>query len=163
MKFELLPGSEVADFWRRLMQGLPDPAEAYGPEWATARPRPADTYYLVSDGASAIGLMYTQSPAMTTRVFALGLFKEFRGQGMGLAFKNAAIDFCFESPSVNKVETEIYASNTHSMAALRRPGSNRMALEGEQRDTIQVGGVFFARFLFGLTRKTFEKVKGVAA
>ncbi len=150
----------IADVWRRVCAGLELEA-VFGPEGRDPRPRAKDTYFLAWDpdhldrrpcGDGAIGLVYTQRPAPTTMAFALGLFPEYRGRGLGPIVRDAAIELCFDDPAIYKVESEVYAGNAHSLGALHGKYA-RTKPEGRQRATICVRGQFYDRLLFGLTRE----------
>jgi RimJ/RimL family protein N-acetyltransferase len=163
VRLTLVPMAEekVAAQWARLMQGLNPPEAHYGPEFRTPRPRPQDRYYDVladhADVAAAyvVGLAYTQAPSPSTRVFGLGLYEEHRGKRLGALLQAACLDLCFRNPYVHKVETEVYASNRHSLGALHgRYGC--MIEEGRQRGTIMVEAQPIDRILFGMTRAEWE-------
>lgn len=154
LALELLPREDVALWWGRLLKGLSKPETAYGPEYLDPRPRARDTYYMALERGVPIGMVYTQRPAPTTMIFAIGLFEEQRGRGKGSALRDLAIDFCFSRAEVLKVESEIYTSNAHSLGALRN-GHERMVVEGLQRESIYVDGRPYDRLLLGLTLAEF--------
>lgn len=166
MKLVLLPVDDartIADLWRRVCEGI-DPLEvAFGPEGRDPRPRKCDTYYLIWDddhveyracGDGIMGLVYTQRPAPTTARFGMALLPEYRGKGLGTAVRDAAYDLCFSDSNVWKLESEVYSSNEHSLAALHGK-HGRSALEGVQRATIRIGSVFYDRLLYGITRPQY--------
>ena len=165
---ELLPMPlEVPYWWARILDGLDPPEAAYGPECHAARPRPEDVYYCAlldpeaaaamgrRDGDRMVGLAYTQRPAPTTRVFGLGLLREYRHRGFGPLLRDTILAHCFSEPEVAKVESQIYTSNAHSMGALHGKYA-RMREEGRQRETIVVRGRPYDRVLFGITRGEYE-------
>lgn len=159
---------EVPYWWDRLLDGLEPPEAAYGPECREPRPRAKDIYWyaLVDNGTAfamgrrcgdqLIGMVYTQRPAPTTMVFALGLLREYRGMGLGPHLRDAALAYCFSDPEIQKVETEVYSSNTHSLGALHNR-HGRMTEEGRQRATIAILGTLYDRVLFGITRPEYER------
>lgn len=150
---------DVPRCWARLLDGLAVPEQHFGPECRALRPRAHDTYsHLVAvlgvagACAEAIGLAYTQRPAPTTRVFALGLYREHQGHGLGPRARDAIVEHCFADPAVIKVESETYSVNTQSLGALhtRHP---RLTPEGRQRATVVIAGVAIDRYLYGITRE----------
>lgn len=170
MKIVLLPLDDartIAGLWAQLCEGIEPLEAAFGPEGREPRPRAKDTYYLAWDeehlgrhacGAGAVGLVYTQRPAPTTMVFALGLFRECRSRGLGPIVRDAAIVHCFGEPEIFKVESEVYSSNAHSLGALHGTHA-RTKPEGRQRATICIAGMYYDRLLFGLTRPEWEAMK----
>ncbi len=166
----LLPAdpSLVPACWSRLLAGIDPPEAAFGPECRDPRPRAGDTYFLAwheagleqgwACGEDIVGLVYTQAPAPTTRRFGLGLFPAYRGHGFAPGLRDAALALCFREPAVHKAETEIYTSNGASLAAYRRKAP-RMRVEGQQRATIQVNGIFYDRLLLGITREEWGQTR----
>jgi RimJ/RimL family protein N-acetyltransferase len=70
--------------------------------------------------------------------------------------RDFAIRFAFESAGIQKVETEVYSSNEHSLGALSGRHSV-MVREGVQRETIVVDNKPFDRILFGLTLAEYHR------
>jgi RimJ/RimL family protein N-acetyltransferase len=149
----------VQDYWQRLLEGItPMPEAAFGPECRDPRPRIRDTYYCVVMPGAEVGLAYTQRPAPSTVIFALGLFREHQGRGLGPQLRDLVLAHCFADRNVHKVETEIYSSNTHSLGALHER-HGRMQIEGVQRETIIIGTKPYDRVLLGITRNQWEQTK----
>lgn len=157
---ELVPMApfEVPGFWARLLEQLDPPEAVFGPECRVPRPRAHDTYYhivatagLAGVCADAIGIAYTQAPSSTTRVFALGLYREYRGRGLGPIARDALVQQCFADAPVLKVESEVYAVNAHSLGALHGRHA-RLRPEGRQRATVVIAGAPVDRLLYGITR-----------
>jgi RimJ/RimL family protein N-acetyltransferase len=166
----------IVSAWLRICRGLAPLEIAFGPEGRDPRPRPQDTYYLAWQnltapftagseipgwwcGDGALGLVYTQRPAPTTRAFGMGLFLEHRGCGLGALVRDAAYALCFSEAEVWKLESEVYSGNGHSLGALHG-GHARAKPEGCQRATICVNGTYYDRLLFGLTRPEWEAARG---
>lgn len=146
---------EVPACWSRVLEQL-DPPEAYfGPEYLALRPRAHDTYYHAVLSSHFVGLAYTQRPASTTMVFALGLYPEWRGKGLGPTVRDAIIRHCFGHPEILKLESQVYSSNARSLGALHGKHS-RLPLEGRQVATIVVSGRPIDRLLFGITRPDWQ-------
>lgn len=157
---------DVVRLYARICEDLHPMQAHYGPEGATTRPRPQDCYWAVwadehlypgrscGDGR-LIGFAWTQAPNATTRTYAFGFFPECRRHGLGVSVKEALIARAFAEVGVNKVECDVYSCNVWSLRVLHAPDDS-MKLEGIQRATIQVGGVFYDRHLFGLTREEWE-------
>jgi RimJ/RimL family protein N-acetyltransferase len=159
MHFIPIPPENSTRFWALLCEGLKPMEAAFGPEGNQPRPRPQDSYFLVRlDDRAVVGMIWTQRPSPTTVAFGMGLFESYRGRAIGPKLRDAVYDFIFTDKAVHKIETEVYASNAHSLGALHGP-YRRSREEGRQRETIQVNGIYYDRILFGITRKEWQVVR----
>ena len=158
VRFQAITNAESPGFWKLCCEGL-DPVEAYfGPEGKDTRPRPQDRYFVAID-PSPVALIWLQRRAPTTMAFGFGLFPAYRNRGLGPLVRDAAYDFIFQMAGVHKLESEIYESNEHSLAALHRGSRARAREEGRQRETIQVAGTYYDRILFGITKGEWQAVR----
>lgn len=154
--------ADIQRLYARIGEDLHPMPLHYGPEGLDPRPRPQDRYWAVwadehglpgrscGDGR-LIGFAWTQAPSPTTRTYAFGLFPECRRQGHGVCVKQALIAWGFADPTVAKVEAEIYSGNQWSLNVLHGL-DDPMQREGCQRQTVKVGGVYYDRIHFGITR-----------
>jgi hypothetical protein len=124
----------------------------YGPEGAAPRPRPQDSYSVVTVDGLPIGLAWVQAPSSTTRAYGFGLFPECRKLGHGVCVKQALIDRCFEETlDIHKVEAEVIGANLWSLKVLHGI-DDIMTEEGRVRESIQIDGQYYDRIFFGITR-----------
>lgn len=169
----LLERSQVTEFWELACKGLGDPARHFGPEWTEPRPRAIDiAYHIIQMTVTAtlsvrgtrdedivlndpVALIWIQAPSVTTRAFGMGLFEGYRGQGLGPLVRDAAYELAFADPLVQKLESSVYGSNSHSLHVLHGKAP-RAKLEGIQRATVRIGDVFYDRYLYGLTRDEWQ-------
>lgn len=160
-----LPG-QVQGLWARICEDLHPMEGHYGPEGATARPRPQDRYLAVGvdhhgqgghpcGDVQLIGLAWTQAPSPTTRAYGFGLFPECRGLGHGVCVKRALIAQCFADPEVHRVEAEVIGFNLWSLKVLHGI-DDEMTEEGRLREAVQIEGQFYDRVFFGLLRAEWE-------
>ena len=163
--FPILRPKDIAAAWTQCCAELDPPDLAFGPEWREPRPRAGEKYFTIWDGHhlargqpcgdGSIGLLWVAWPGPTTTRFGMGLWPACRGQGLGPAAADAIYDFLFSDLGIHKVESEVYSSNPHSLAALhgpKAPRRYRAREEGRQRAAIAIGDRYYDRVLFGYDR-----------
>lgn len=153
--FSMVSENEIMKGWAQILEGLPEPAAAYGPEYVQDRPRAGESYFFITDEEGIVlGMLFMRKPAPGTLTFGLGIYPVYRSSGLAPKVRDAVLEFAFTELKAKKVETEIYTSNGHSLHTfLKEP---RMRIEGRQKSTIRVGDRPYDRILFGLEASEFE-------
>jgi GNAT superfamily N-acetyltransferase len=140
--------------WQQVLMGLRNPESSFGVEYQEPRPRDIDSYYKIRSGAIEAGLMYTQEPEHGVLRFAFGLYPECRKQGIGPAVRDACLNHCFKLGAI-RAEAEVYASNVHSLGALRSKDA-KMKLARTTPGGVSVNGVCYDHLLFALTADEYR-------